>query len=803
MAAPRRIAITLEQCWHEVPGGTATSALESIRALQAHADLELVGVSARHREPPAPAFRPPIPVRSLPVPRPVLYETWHGLRWPAVQRATGPVDAIHVTGMAMPPKTAPMVVTVHDLAFLHDPAHFTKHGVRFFHRAIELARRDADIVVCPSQTTLEDCVAHGFDPARLRLVPWGIVAEPASAAAVAAARERYGLSRPYVFWNGTIEPRKNLGVLVEAFRRVVAGGAADVDLVLAGPEGWNDELDALGASIGERVHRTGFVSPTDLAALHAGAELFCFPSVREGFGLPVLESMAQGTAIVTSRGTSTEEVMGPDGEAGVLIDPSDPVALADVLGSLLADPARLASMGAAAAARAAGFTWERTAQGLAAAYDEAIRTAGTTGATRGAGSSPATARSALGPRTRRSGPPSGRRHVGMNLLWLVPGVVGGSEEYTTRLLSALREADPPDLEVTLYANRLFVEAYPDLVRGYRTHVGPVSGANKASRVATENTWLGWRSVRDGIDVMHHLGGILPAWRPSPTVLTIHDLQPLAMPEHFSPAKRTFSAFVIPRSVRAAPVIVTLTEFTKRDLEARLGVAPERVEVVPPGFDVPVGAIAADAEPRVRAAYGLGDAPYFLFPAKTWPHKNHELLLRAFARVHQQRPDVLLVLTGGEAHSEGTLTAVARELRIGDAVRRTGRIPARDVDVLYRGAVALAFPSLYEGFGIPVLEAMSRGCPVLAAQATALPEVVGDAGLLLPPGDPERWSEAMVRVLEDDDLRDRLIRAGQRRAREYDWEASAAVLADVYRQIPGDPGGSAPGAARGSARGAAR
>jgi alpha-1,3-rhamnosyl/mannosyltransferase len=375
----------------------------------------------------------------------------------------------------------------------------------------------------------------------------------------------------------------------------------------------------------------------------------------------------------------------------------------------------------------------------------------------------------------------------MNLLWLVPGVVGGSEEYTTRLLSALREADPDDLDVTLYVNSLLVDAYPDLAQGFRTRIGPVTGANKASRVATENTWLGWRAHRDRIDVMHHLGGIFPAWRPSSTVLTIHDLQPLAMPEHFSSAKRNFSAFVIPRSVRAAPVIVTLTEFTKRDLEERLDVAPERVVVVPPGFDVPVGDVPADAEARVRAAYQLGDAPYFLFPAKTWPHKNHEMLLRAFALVHRRRPDTMLVLTGGEAHRETRLRAVARELQVNDAVRRTGRIPASDVDVLYRGAVALAFPSLYEGFGIPVLEAMSRGCPVLAADATALPEVVGGAGLLLPPNDPESWSEAMVRVLEDEPLRERLISAGHRRAREYEWTASAAVLADVYRLSPGAHG----------------
>jgi glycosyltransferase involved in cell wall biosynthesis len=288
--------------------------------------------------------------------------------------------------------------------------------------------------------------------------------------------------------------------------------------------------------------------------------------------------------------------------------------------------------------------------------------------------------------------------------------------------------------------------------------------------------------------MHHLGGIVPAWRPTPTILTIHDLQPLAMPRHFRFDKRAFNGFAVPRSVRAARDVVTLTEFTKRDLHERLQVSPERVTVVPPGFDQPAPGVSEDDRARVRRVYGIGDRPYFLFPAITYPHKNHLMLLRAFARVVETHPETVLILTGGEAHKEEEVRIMARTLGIADRVTRTGRIPAADIDVLYREAAALTFPSLYEGFGLPVLEAMSRGCPVIAANATALPEVVRDAGLVLPPSDPEEWSAAMISVLEDDDLRSRLVRLGHERARHYDWTFSAERLADVYRHAPMQRGG---------------
>jgi glycosyltransferase involved in cell wall biosynthesis len=366
MDRPLRVAVTLEQCWHTVPGGTARAALDSIRALQAHTDVDLVGVSARHGSPPPPAWAPSIPVEALPLPRLALYESWHRLRRPAVERATGPVDVIHATGMAVPPPTAPLVVTVHDLAFLRDPARATRRGASFFRRAIELARADATIVICPSQATLDDCVANGFDPARLRLVPWGIEADPVDPATVAGVRARFGLGGPFVLWSGTIEPRKNLPTLLDAFERL---DDPDVTLVLAGPQGWNEDIAPRLDRLADRVRAVGFVDPDALRALYAGASVFCFPSLEEGFGLPVLEAMAQGTPVITSSGTATAEVAG---DAGVLVDPTDVAALADALRRVLADATDAAALGEAGRVRAiAEFSWSRTAGALLDAYTEA------------------------------------------------------------------------------------------------------------------------------------------------------------------------------------------------------------------------------------------------------------------------------------------------------------------------------------------------------------------------------------------------------------------------------------------------
>jgi glycosyltransferase involved in cell wall biosynthesis len=362
-----RVAVTLEQSWHRVPGGTAVAALKVSRAL---ADLDpserpdQVGVSARHRRPAPPAWAPSIPVRQLAVPRLALYELWsHGNLLP-VEMATGRVDLVHATTIVPAASRAPLVVTVHDLAFLHEPTMFTAHGRRLFIRCLRQIIQRTALVLCSSSTTMRDCVSAGIPVDRLRLVLLGVDDAPASADEIARVRSRYSLDRPFLVFTGTMEPRKNLPRLLDAFAR--SASTIDHDLVLVGPAGWGEVVRPPGA-VASRVRLLGFLPEADRRAVVAAADACCLPSLREGFGLPVLEAMAQGTPVVTSAGTSTEEAAGG---AAVLVDPLDVESIAHGITDALARHDELAVLGRR---RAAELTWAATAQATLAAYRELAR----------------------------------------------------------------------------------------------------------------------------------------------------------------------------------------------------------------------------------------------------------------------------------------------------------------------------------------------------------------------------------------------------------------------------------------------
>jgi glycosyltransferase involved in cell wall biosynthesis len=299
-------------------------------------------------------------MHQLRLPRVALYESWHALRWPPVQRATGPVDVIHATTFAIPPKNAPLVVTVHDLAFLHEPSHFTRHGRRFFRRGLTLARRNADVVLVPSQSTLNDCVDAGFERSRLRLVPHGVAVPTVSADDVAAFVGAYQLPERYVLWCGTLEPRKNVPTLLEAFAKLRRTDP-ELGLVLVGPAGWGPA--PVQAKLVRGVRLLGFLPTNQLHAAYAGARAFCYPSLREGFGLPVLEAMAHGVPVVTSQGTAMAEFVG---DGGLLVDPLDANRIAGALEIVLGE--KHDAFAKAALEQSRRYSWDDAAALTVEAY---------------------------------------------------------------------------------------------------------------------------------------------------------------------------------------------------------------------------------------------------------------------------------------------------------------------------------------------------------------------------------------------------------------------------------------------------
>lgn len=368
--------------------------------------------------------------------------------------------------------------------------------------------------------------------------------------------------------------------------------------------------------------------------------------------------------------------------------------------------------------------------------------------------------------------------VAVNLLWLVPGVVGGSEGLLVAVLGGVADLGQDDLDIRLLALDSLAEAHPRLVDSFPTELWHGSGANRAARVLAENTWLQQRSRSMEASLIHHAGGIVPLASRTPSVLTIHDLQPLELPENFGLVKRLYISTMVGRSARAALVVMTPSKFTRASVIDRLRVDPDRVVVVPHG--VPPGERAEETAEEVLDRYGLvGD--YFLYPAITYPHKNHATLVRAFARLVEKEPGLNLVLTGGEGPSERDVVTLVGSLGLADRVRRLGRVPDADLDALYRGALGVVFPSRYEGFGLPVLEAMSRSCPVVVADAAALPEVVGEDLPRVAPDDVAGWTEAMHKLVADAAHRRRVGELGLERSAAFSWERSASGLLAVYRR----------------------
>ena len=382
------------------------------------------------------------------------------------------------------------------------------------------------------------------------------------------------------------------------------------------------------------------------------------------------------------------------------------------------------------------------------------------------------------------------RRVGVNLLWLVPGVVGGSEEYTTRLLRAVAEHPDPEVDLTLFTNARFAAAHPDLVAAYPSVSASVDGLSKARRVAAEASWLPRQAQQRRIALMHHAGGTIA---PGPlnarlaSALTIHDLQPLVLPDNFHAVKRRWLASMLPRSARQARVVLTPSDPVSASVTELLGVPAERVLTVPHGVEPPEP-VAAERLDQVSRRYRLGQR-VVLYPAITYAHKDHVTLIRAFAQVARSHPDVTLALTGGAGPAEGEVIEAIRASGVGEQIRRTGRIPWDDLHALYALATIVAVPSRFEGFGAPALEAMAAGVAVVVADATALPWVVGEAGLLAAPGDEGAWADALTGLLDDPAQRERRAGAGRARASTFSWDrAGRALLAGYHRALAADEDG---------------
>ena len=363
---------------------------------------------------------------------------------------------------------------------------------------------------------------------------------------------------------------------------------------------------------------------------------------------------------------------------------------------------------------------------------------------------------------------------------------GGTGRYAinlTRAMLAEAAAHRPDLEFVVLTGPQTSREVMEELRG-RCEVRFL-GAK--SSVIRSLTLVPAALRRLGVDIFHGMDhvGIPLVGRSCKYVVTVHDVIPLILPETFTPRHRLVVRMALARVRRKADLVVVPSHAVKRDVVRRVGLPEDRVVVTPEGCEPRFRPVRSAAALRdVAARYGL-PARYVLAVGTLEPRKNLTTLLEAFARLRRDgevHADLRLVLAGARGWLDEPIFATVRSLGLDDAVRFTGFVDDDDLPAVYSGAALFVFPSLHEGFGLPLLEAMACGVPVVTSNVSSLPEVAGDAATLVDPRDGRGLAAAIARLLRDEALHDRLREAGIARARQFSWAATARRTLDAYASL---------------------
>jgi glycosyltransferase involved in cell wall biosynthesis len=358
----------------------------------------------------------------------------------------------------------------------------------------------------------------------------------------------------------------------------------------------------------------------------------------------------------------------------------------------------------------------------------------------------------------------------------VPARLTGAGVYAAGLLAALARRDDLELDAFCAPGSAPALAAP----GLRLHPVAVAAAGRPARIAWTQLLAGRAARRRSADLLHGVHYELPLRPRLPALVTVHDLTMLTHPEWHEASKVRYFGWAMRRAVAAARRVLCVSATTARDLRELLGVPPERIDVTPLGTDLrPAPAGAVDA---VRRRLGL-DGPYLLGLGTAEPRKDLPTLVQAFASLAAELPH-RLVLAGLAGWGAGALAAEVAASGVAGRILLPGYVPEADKAALFTGADVFAYPSRYEGFGLPVLEAMACGTPAVTTTGGSLPEVAGDAAALVEPGDAGALAAAVAKLAADPAARHDAAARGLARAAAFTWERCADLTAAAYRRALG-------------------
>jgi len=364
--------------------------------------------------------------------------------------------------------------------------------------------------------------------------------------------------------------------------------------------------------------------------------------------------------------------------------------------------------------------------------------------------------------------------IGWNALYLRPDVINGTYVYAEQLLKAILALDSDSIYY-LYLNRACADFPVPAAPNLRRIICPIAPHRRALRYAYEQAILPLLARRHQLDALHSLNTVAPLVLPCPSIVTLHDTRFVVMSEDVSALRRHIVIFFAASGSRRAQRVIAVSQFAKDEMCAHLKLRPEKIEVIHSGAGNTSPILSGDAAAAIRARYGVRQ-PYIAAIGGGYPHKNIPNLLAAFAQIQAEFPHELVLI--------GKVPPNVTPEMLTTRVRTTGYVPSAHLPTLLNGAELFVFPSRYEGFGLPALEAQAAGVPLLCANAASLPEIAGDGAHYFDPYDVESIAEALRTCLRDSALRETLRAKGRANLERFSWRRAAQQTLDLYRQVVG-------------------
>jgi glycosyltransferase involved in cell wall biosynthesis len=371
--------------------------------------------------------------------------------------------------------------------------------------------------------------------------------------------------------------------------------------------------------------------------------------------------------------------------------------------------------------------------------------------------------------------------IGLNLLFMIPNVVGGTETYARGLLEGFRRLRP-NHEFVIFLNRESSKWIPDDGPGFRIVVCPLNAVSRSRRFAYEHLLLRREVRKHGIDLLHSLGYTSPVFLACPTVVTVPDLNFRAFGNLMPLARRLMLSMAVKQAVVRTDKVITISEFSRQEILRAYQVAPEKVVVTHLAVESHALESELNAAPTIVSGLKWMKEPYMVAFSSTYPNKNLPRLLEAFSEAKRQNKIAQRLVLIGHPYASEDWSPVVRDLVERREVIWAGYLEREQVFRILKHADFLVFPSFYEGFGLPVLEAMAVDLPIVCSKAASLPEVAGDAAIYFDPFSVADITEKIVSVANDASLRSDLRARGAENLKRFSWEKTARETVAVYDEL---------------------